>query len=226
MIQSIISSISALIAVTAVSVAVWHVRVSTRAAEKSNAMYIVSQIFGEWRSISFHKHRTYLLSHSRRKPPVSNFESLPRAWRESAYTVCYFCDYVGMLAAYDIIKEDLIIGVMCTQLMQVWNVMEPYIKAERKYRAETFPSDTPPGFLPYYENLVERIRELGGSKAAAHIQDPLKLRTRSDNLCGSGVRGKLVRFALGVAWRFSQRRAGSSFSALLWPRVSCGLARG
>jgi hypothetical protein len=168
--QGIISAASVLIAIAAVSVAIWQARANARAAEKSNALHIVSQIFGEWRSISFHKHRSLILYETIPMPMATAFESLPPEFRESAYIVCYFCDYVGMLRSFKIIKEDLIIGVMGTQLMQIWKAMEPYILEERKHRKETLPPDTPRGFLPYYEDLVKRIVQLGGSQSTINIQ--------------------------------------------------------
>lgn len=174
--QSIISLISVSIALVAVCVAVWQARVNARSAERANALHLISQIFGEWRSTNFHRHRSRILYEADPMPAVSAFESLPEDWRESAYTVCYFCDYVGMLAAFDIIKEDLIIAVMGTQLMQLWKVMGPYIKAERDYRGANLPADTPRGFLPYYENLVRRILELGGSQSTIIIRARLGIR--------------------------------------------------
>ena len=54
--------------------------------------------------------------------------------------------------------------------------MKPCIDAERKRRSETLPQDTSPGFLAYYEDLVVRIIDRGGSKAATDIQIRLGLR--------------------------------------------------
>jgi hypothetical protein len=51
-----------------------------------------------------------LISEDPGEPPDGGFEKLPEKWRNSAYTVCYFYDYLGTLAANKIIDEKLIIG--------------------------------------------------------------------------------------------------------------------
>ena len=36
----------------------------------------------------------------------NNFDALPRRYRQCAYEVCYFFDYLGTLVLYGIVSED------------------------------------------------------------------------------------------------------------------------
>ena len=82
------------------------------------------------------------------------FEDLSNDLREDAYKVCYFFDYIGTLVAFGIIREDIVIAVLGTQITRVWSAMFRIIKSERQHRNETFSGGTPPGFLEYYGHLV------------------------------------------------------------------------
>jgi hypothetical protein len=168
--SNIVSLLSIVVAVVAVWVATWQVHASSKSAERSNALPVLSEIFGEWRSTEFRMSIKHLLSETPDDLGNEGFESLPTEWREHAYKVCYFLDYLGVLTTLGIIDEEVIISMMGTRLIQVWRVIEPYIMAEREFRLRAYPSDAPPGFLVYYEHLVRRTVDLGGHDAAMQIQ--------------------------------------------------------
>lgn len=174
---------SALGAVVAIRVAVWQARLTANHAQRQNALPVVSEIFREWRSEEFRAHRSAVLSGCPVPPPPDGLAGLPPDWRESAHTVCHFFDYLGALVAFDLAEEDLIIGVMGTQIMQVWRIMEPIVAEERRFRERTFPPDTPTGFLSYYEDLVCRALDRGGRDSTANIQRSLKIRRLPRPLC-------------------------------------------
>jgi hypothetical protein len=173
----ITSIVSVVIALSALSVAAWQVRATARQWERQNALPIISEIFREWRSEEFRKHRSTVLLGCPVEPTDDGFEALPPDWRESAYTVSYFFDYLGTLVAFGLAGADLIIGVMGSQIMQVWRILEPAIFAERRHREQTYPSDTPPGFLSYYEGLVKRLIEMGGKESSTGIRKRLGVRS-------------------------------------------------
>ena len=168
--SNVISIVSVLIAAIAVCIATWQVRASARSAERSNALPVLSEFFAEWRSSEFRMSIGYLLNETPGPLNGEGFASLPETWREHAYKVCYFFDYVGVLVVRGIIGEETIIGMMGTRIIQVWRAVEPHVMAERQYRIRTYPPDAPPGFLVYYEHLVARTIELGGHDAAIRIQ--------------------------------------------------------
>jgi hypothetical protein len=166
----IVSLVSILLALAAVSVSAWQVRVSLRSADKSNALPVVSEAFYQWRSPDFNDALRRLIRATERELSVRRFDALPRQLRQDAYQVCMFFDYLGTLVLYDIVSEDIIIGTMGSRLMQVWITVKPLIDHERKYRRDTYPPGAPPGFLAYYEHLVRRTQDLGGQDAARILQ--------------------------------------------------------
>jgi hypothetical protein len=170
MVTETFSLVSVAIAFAAVIVAFRQVQRTARSAEHARSLPILSEAFREWRSAEFRKHKNVLLSLAGTSPPEGGFEALPPDIRESAYTWCYFCDYLGQLVLFEIVSEELIIGFAGTQIPQLWGVLEPFIKKEREHRIKTLPKGVPPGFLTNYEHLVARVIARGGSIAADEIR--------------------------------------------------------
>jgi hypothetical protein len=96
-------------------------------------------------------------------PDYGGFESLPEKFREQAYKICYFFDYLGILVMYKIITEDMVVDWVGTRLILTWATMKPFIEAEREYRRITYPPDTPPGFLLHFEHLVKETERLNAN---------------------------------------------------------------
>lgn len=174
--SNIVNLVSLFIALIAVGVAIWQVRASDRSSERSNALPIVSEIMHEWRSTQLRSDVAYILDHTPQGKGEEGFNSLPSRWRDRAYRVCYFFDYVGVLASLGIISDELVISIMGTRIVQVWQKLEPFIGQERQYRAKTYPPGVPPGFLVYFEHIVTRVLDLGGQRAAILIQQRMGLR--------------------------------------------------
>lgn len=170
MITETVSLASVVIAFAAVLVAVWQAQRTARAQEQLRSLPIISEFFREWRSAAFRRHQANLMSLAGTPPPDAGFEALPIKIRESAYTWCYFCDYLGQLALFEIVPEELIIGFGGTQISQFWGILEPFIEKEREHRMRSLPDGVPPGFLPHYEHLVARIIARGGRAAADNIR--------------------------------------------------------
>jgi hypothetical protein len=166
-----LSLVSVFIAFVAVLVTVWQAQRTARAAERMRSLPVVSEMAREWRSAEFRKHKIVILSLVGTTPPERGFGALPPDVQDSAYTWCYFCDYLGQLAMYEIVSEELIIGFTGTSISQLLGVLEPFIEKERGHRLETLPEGVPPGFLEYYEHLVARIIARGGRTAADKIRE-------------------------------------------------------
>jgi hypothetical protein len=171
MLTETLSLVSVFVAFCAVLVTVWQARRAARDGERMRSLPIVSEVSREWRSREFRQHRRVVLSLSGTTPSEGGFEALPPDIRESVYTWCFFCDYLGQLVLHKIVSEDLIIGFSGTIISQLWGVLEPFIESERHHRIETLPEGVPPGFLPYYEHLVARVAARGGSTAAEKIRE-------------------------------------------------------
>jgi hypothetical protein len=174
--SQIVSLISVLLALAAVCVAAWQVRESTRSAEKTNALPIISEVFEHARSSQFNIAIRRILNAKKKYFYRNNFDALPRKYRQDAYQICYFFDYLGTLVLYDIVAADVIIGVLASRLVQVWVAMKPLILNEREYRTSAYPQGAPRGFLVYYEHLIKLIEEGGGQHAARLAQERAGLR--------------------------------------------------
>jgi hypothetical protein len=171
-----LSLVSVAIAISAVIVASWQVRATARSAERAHALPVVSEISSEFRSPKFRSSIHYLISQVPTSRGSHGFSSLSTEWRDHAYHVCYFFDYMGALVSFRIIREELAISLWGTAIIQVWQAAEPYIYLERAHRRKTYPPGISPGFLVYYEDLVCRIRDRGGHDAARRIQERSGLR--------------------------------------------------
>jgi hypothetical protein len=174
--SSILGLASVSIAVGALAVATWQARATARSAERSHALPVVSEIFGEFRSAEFRASIHYLIANVPPTRGEHGFSSLPTEWREKAYETCYFFDYLGALVEFGIIREELAISLWGTVIIQIWMAAEPFIIMERSHRKNTYPPGISPGFLVYYEDLVCRIRDRGGQDAARRIQQRSGLR--------------------------------------------------
>lgn len=93
----IVSLATTLLALATVCVAAWQVRVTTKSAERANALPIVSQIFQQWRSAEFNNSLKRLINIKQSYLSRENFNALPARLRRDAYEICYFFDYLGTL---------------------------------------------------------------------------------------------------------------------------------
>jgi hypothetical protein len=153
---SIVGFVSAVIALVAVTVAIWQVRTSSIRAERAISLPVLAEISHEIRSQEFHDSLIRLVTQN--PPPVpkhGGFEALPEDFRRTAYRVCYFFDYLGILAKYGIVREDIAAAWAATRLVQVWIIMKPFIEAEREHRSSAFPAEVPKEFLTHYQHLYD-----------------------------------------------------------------------
>lgn len=171
--------VSVVIAFMAMLVAVWNVRNARASVRKSNTVPIVAELFREYRSEEFRAHATRVLTAPPRGDASGGFEALPDAYRQSAYHICYFFDYLGVLVAFDVVRRDIILGSISTQMVMTWRALDEFIEGERQYRHAALPDDVSHGFLNYFEGLVALIDELGGNQISEIINKRIGLRKLS-----------------------------------------------
>lgn len=174
--SEIVSLISVIIALVAVCLSVWQARASTLNAVHSRSLPILTDSISQFRSPEFRESVRRLTQSQPNAVGDGGFESLPDSLREDAYKVCYYFDLIGSLVAHGIIREDIVVGHLGSQVMRVWLAMAPAIESERAHRYKTYPADVSPGFLIYYEHLVARIQEMGGQNSASALQRRIGVR--------------------------------------------------
>ena len=168
--SQIVAVISLLIALAAVCVAAWQVRTSARLTVNSNSLPAITRVLEEWRSDIFRSHVANLKKHSSDAPTVGGFDALSDEWRDSAYTVGYFFDYVGTLMLFRLVDEAIIIGQLSSQAVVLWRILENHILSERDHREVTNPPGASSGFLKFYEHMIVEIMDRGRENAAAKVQ--------------------------------------------------------
>jgi hypothetical protein len=157
-----IALVSAVAAAASAFVAIFAVRRSAAIATDANEIAVVAALHNEFRTSAFRKHLGVALS-APEGAPEAGFGGLgDRA--ESAYTVCYFFEYLGQLIALRNVPDEFVLDMMGTQIVGVWLALEAFIDGERRVRDRTLPPDVSRRFLPHYEHMV--CRALNSARAA------------------------------------------------------------
>jgi hypothetical protein len=176
MISEIVSVVSILIALVALLVTMWQTRENSRYSAAMNSSPIVAAIWSEWRSEEFREHMINVVNSVPETWPTGGIRDLASNYRDSAYAVIYYFNQVGTLVAFNLVSEELIIGVLGSWIMRTWRTLEPLIMREREIRSKAHTADAPPNFSDYYEHLVQRVLDLGGRDAMDNIQKRIGLR--------------------------------------------------
>lgn len=78
---------SAVIALTAVLVAIWQIRENARGIRRSNSLPVIATTFNEFRSSEFQDHLRKVWYSAPSSVPEGGFQALEYEWRQSAYIV-------------------------------------------------------------------------------------------------------------------------------------------
>lgn len=167
---------SLIIALTAVVVAVWQVRASAISAEKANSLPVASDAFDEFRSQQFQAHLRKVWNEAPATVPQDGFQSLPEEWRESAYTVAYFFEYLGVLVAYELVPREIVVDFSANLIYRSWQALEPFILAERRHRRGFRTAGVSVGFVTHFEHLVALTVDSRGESVDGAIHERLGLR--------------------------------------------------
>ena len=168
--------VSLLIVLTAVVVALWQVHANAAAAKKSNLLPVASHAFEEFRSEGFRAHLLKVWNETPSNVPGDGFQALPADWRESAYAVAYFFEHLGILAAYNLVPENLILDCSANALVRSWRTLEPFIRQERAHRLKI--GGLSPNFVSHFEHLAVIAAETNshGKYVDDLIHERVKLR--------------------------------------------------
>ena len=114
-------------------------------------------MFREFRNSDFKGHIRFINDNlDKISNPERGFKGLPEPAKTNVITVSHFFDNLAVLVANNIVDEKLIISFMGGTIENTWNILEPYIKSERKIRE----TETQNGeYQEYFEDLVVRIKK-------------------------------------------------------------------
>ena len=155
--SSLISTLSLVIALLALVVAVWQARRTTRLTRNAHQIQVIADVFREIRSAEFLGHYRRILDFPKSEVLENGFNSLSEECEESAYTVGYFFEHLGVLVTRELVPGDVLITTMRTYIVRSWDALECAINAELKVRA-TYPQDAGRDFLPHFRKLCDMAR--------------------------------------------------------------------
>jgi len=160
----LLQSLTAIIAVGALINSYWQAHRARLLARQANAGPVLASTYSQFRDRDFRKAietlRTMPKDH-----PFNGFSGLQGDSQEAAYTVCYYFEYMGLLVSFGHLDRSLVLESMSTQLVELWQIMQPWIIGEREVRANVKDQYRGKRFLPHYEHLVALIAvERSGSR--------------------------------------------------------------
>ncbi len=175
--SELLGAVSLAIALIAVVVAVWQVRAQAVATERANSLPVASAVFNEFRSQGFRNHLLKVWNDTPPDVPEGGFEALPLGWRESAYEVAYFFEHLGILVAYELVSEDLIVDFSANAVVRSWRTLDPFIQKERGRRRQGCATAAiSPNFVSHFEHLAVIATSVDSRKK--YIDDSIHERLR------------------------------------------------
>ncbi|MEV0178429.1 hypothetical protein AB0I54_03850 [Streptomyces sp. NPDC050625] len=119
-------------------------------ANNSNLLPVVVELFRETRQPDFSRAIEYIKSDlAREHSPEFGYRRLPDEPLRHVRRVSLFYDDVGKLVAHGVVDERLIIGSYGPNIINMWNVLAPYIYRERELTTKA---------MIYFEDLAHRAR--------------------------------------------------------------------
>jgi hypothetical protein len=134
-------------------------------ANNSNLLPVVVELFRETRQPDFSRAIEYIKwDLGRQYSPESGYRRLPDEPLRHIRRVSLFYDDVGKLVAHGVVDERLIIGSYGPNIIQMWDVLAPYIYREAELTTKA---------MVYFEDLAHRAR----ARPQSDVHGALGLRT-------------------------------------------------
>lgn len=132
----LLSIIGLIISLGATGISVFLVVRQIRFQRHANEVPIAISLGREYRSEEFQLAQNYVLDllpieHA----PSLGVTGLPAAARNSVVRVVNFFTWLGGLVFFDIVDEELMVGLLGNRTNRAWEVLEPYIVQERETRS-------------------------------------------------------------------------------------------
>jgi hypothetical protein len=125
-----------------------------RVMHRQTVLPVVLDAFREARTQGWYTDRDWVLRNlAAEHGPDSGVSRLPEPARGRVRRVGFFFDNIGVFVAHRVVDQDLVIGFFGIGLVEVWDVLEPYIRREAELRGA--------GYMVYFENLVSLHRSRG-----------------------------------------------------------------
>ncbi|WLW57674.1 hypothetical protein [Streptomyces sp. YU58] len=124
----------------------------TRHARSTSDMTLVLEVaLRNIRDKEFQNDQRYVLTELvRDHPPNGGMDALPEPARSMTRNVAFTYEYISILYALGMVDSRIALGIFHFRVSQVWETLEPYIRAERVARRAPC--------CPFFENLYLHAR--------------------------------------------------------------------
>ena len=120
---------------------------------QTNELPILVELTQEFRSTEFQEAESYVLSRLTDEISVgAATSSLPSEAKQAVTTMISFFLSLGAYGAFGLADEKIIISLFGYRANRLWQILEPYILAERELRGDDH-------YCFYFEDLVCRTRD-------------------------------------------------------------------
>lgn len=163
--------VTVILAAAAVLVSVYSILRQSRLARTSKDLdFAVHTLIEYIREKDFQNDQHYVMNHlACTHDPALGIDSLPKGAREAAWHVVFMYETVGMVLALGMVDRRIILSMFNYRIRQTWEVLAPYIRAERQARGAPY--------VPFFENAYREAIEAD----PATIYAELKLKKTSGN---------------------------------------------
>jgi hypothetical protein len=172
----VIGLVGLLISIAALVVAAWTtMRQSGLNRTENNLAMTAEVLIGQLGRDDFQDCQRYVLYHLRDEhDPALGIDGLPHPANNNSWRVGFMYENLGIMLVFGMVDEDIIFSIGHHRLRRSWEILEPYIRAERKIR------DAP--FLDFFEHAYCQA----GDVSPAEIYARLHLRKAPVVSRGSG----------------------------------------
>jgi len=132
-------SVSVLALTMSTLLALRQLRTTRASGQDANHTQVLLRLNGEYRTDEFQASEEFVLERlAEEHDPELGIGRLPAEARRHVRRVGhYYADY-GMLAALPTVDSDRIVGVVHFRVREAWVALEPYVKAERRDRGNSY----------------------------------------------------------------------------------------
>ncbi|MFC8519422.1 hypothetical protein [Streptomyces sp. NPDC057257] len=154
------------IAVVAVVTSVVFSARQARIAQHANHISVMVDLLQEFRSVNFHEQHDYLCTRlGAEHDPAGGVQGLPAEAKAAFYNVVYYYQSFANLAVFELLDETLMVTVLRTRIVSVWQAVRPFVERERELRGETGGGS--------YMSIFEELARLAAALPPGHVLDTM-----------------------------------------------------
>lgn len=164
------------IAVVAVVTSVVFSARQARIANHANHISVMIDLLSEFRSAEFHEQHDYVTMRlGAEQDPEAGVRGLPDEAKSAFYSVVYYYQSFANLAVFGLLDESLLVTVLRTRIVSVWEAVRPFVERERELRGE--------GSGGTYLSIFEEMARLAAELPPQHARERMsEIRRRRSGL--------------------------------------------